>query len=108
MFRPLLVVKLFRGTAKVQRKRMVMTLMAIAWGTISIILLLSFGEGLKRSMAEGKRGLGTGIMVVWSGETGRPFEGFPMGRKIWTRPEDMELLATNIPEIESISAEVTP
>ena len=67
MFRPLLILKLFHRAARIQRKRMTLTVMAITWGTISIILLLSFGEGLKRSMATGKRGTGAGILVIWPG-----------------------------------------
>jgi len=51
-----LIVRLFRGAAKIQRKRMILTVTAIAWGTVAIILLLSFGEGLKRSLEQGKRG----------------------------------------------------
>lgn len=106
MIRPLLIVKLFQNTAKIQRKRMFMTVMAITWGTISIILLLSFGEGMKRSMNVGKRGTGEGIMVVWASETGRAYAGFNAGRKIWIRPDDMKLLEANIPEIESIAGEM--
>ncbi|MEZ5312980.1 MAG: ABC transporter permease [Thermoanaerobaculia bacterium] len=34
---------------------MVMTVAAIAWGTLSIVLLLSFGEGLKRNLTKGSR-----------------------------------------------------
>ncbi|HSM50174.1 MAG TPA: hypothetical protein VLA75_02095, partial [Thermoanaerobaculia bacterium] len=55
-----LVFHLFRRTARTQRKRMAMTVAAIAWGTLSIVLLLSFGEGLKRNFSRGSRGLGEG------------------------------------------------
>ncbi|MBN1827025.1 MAG: ABC transporter permease [Candidatus Eisenbacteria bacterium] len=103
---PGLVFRLFARTARVQRKRMGMTVMAIAWGTISIILLLSFGEGMKRSMNEGRRGLGTGIMVVWAGETSRAYAGFPAGRRIWTRPDDLDLIRGSIPEIAQMSGEM--
>jgi len=103
---PLLVARLFARSVRIQRKRMGMTVMAIAWGTISIILLLSFGEGMKRAMSQGRRGLGTGIMVVWAGPTSKAYGGFPAGRRIWTRPEDLELLRQNIPEIGELSGEM--
>ena len=32
-----------------QRKRAVLTVAAIAWGTVAILMLLAFGEGLKIS-----------------------------------------------------------
>ena len=47
----LLVWRLFRVDAARNRKRIALTVMAIAWGTVSIVLLLSFGEGMKRTVA---------------------------------------------------------
>ncbi len=44
-----------------QKKRMTLTILAIAWGTISIMLLLAFGEGFKARCRRNQRGLGEGI-----------------------------------------------
>ncbi len=107
MWRLGLIVQLFRRSAQIQRKRMTMTVMAIAWGTIAIILLLSFGEGLKRSMEKSRRGLGENIAVVWNGETSKAFAGLPPGRPIRLRPEDVELIADNVPEISAATGEMT-
>ena len=95
MFRLPLILKLFRRTAGINRKRMIMTVAAIAWGTLSIVLLLSFGEGLKRNMTKGSRGLGEGIIVIWPGATSKAFAGFPQGRNLRFVPEDIELLANH-------------
>ncbi len=65
-----------------------LTVLAIAWGTLSIVLLLSFGEGLKRSFARGSRGMGEGIAVVWPGSTTRAYMGLPSGRPIPLKEED--------------------
>jgi putative ABC transport system permease protein len=100
------IAKLFRSAARIQRKRMTMTVAAIAWGTISIVLLLSFGEGLKRSMTEGWAGLGTGIAVIWPGETTKPYAGFPPGRDIRLVPEDVDLIDTAVEEITSATGEM--
>ena len=62
-----MVWKLFRHDAERQRKRMALTVLAIAWGTITLVLLLSFGEGIKRQLRKGTRGMGEGICVVWAG-----------------------------------------
>ncbi len=62
-----------------------MTVAAIAWGTLSIVLLLSFGEGLKRNFSRGSKGLGEGIVVVWPGATAKAFAGFPQGRNLPVR-----------------------
>jgi putative ABC transport system permease protein len=98
--------KLFRSAVQHQRKRMVLTVMAITWGTISIVLLLSFGEGLKRNITKGNRGMGDGIAVVWAGETSKAFAGFPAGRDLSFMPDDVKLLRTNIRELSAACGEM--
>ncbi len=100
-----LILRLFRSSAKIQRKRMILTVMAIAWGTISIVLLLSFGEGLKRSLVEGSQGMGVGLLIVWPGQTTLPFAGLPQGRQVKLLAEDVTLLQQSIPEIASAAGE---
>ena len=100
-----LVWRLFRADLGHQTKRIVLTVLAIAWGTLSIVLLLSFGEGLKRSLGKGTRGMGEGIAVVWPGATTRAWMGLPSGRPIPIKEEDPELLRARVPEIELLSVE---
>jgi putative ABC transport system permease protein len=100
-----LVLRLFRADLGHQTKRVVLTVLAIAWGTLSIVLLLSFGEGLKRSLSRGSRGMGEGIAVVWPGNTTRAWMGLPSGRPIPLKEEDPELLRARIPEIAMLSVE---
>jgi putative ABC transport system permease protein len=100
-----LVLRLFGADLGHQTKRIVLTVLAIAWGTLSIVLLLSFGEGLKRSLAKGCRGMGEGIAVVWPGATTKAYMGLPSGRPIPIKEEDPELLRSRIPEIEALSIE---
>ena len=100
-----LVLRLFRADLGHQTKRIVLTVLAIAWGTLSIVLLLSFGEGLKRSLAKGSRGLGEGIAVVWPGATTKAWMGLPSGRPIPIKEEDPPLLRSRIPEIALLSVE---
>jgi putative ABC transport system permease protein len=101
----LLVVKLFRVDVEKSRKRVALTVMAIAWGTLSIVLLLSFGEGMKRSFHRNVRGLGEGIGILWPGSTTKAYMGLPSGRGISFTDEDAELLAKRIPEIAGLSRE---
>jgi putative ABC transport system permease protein len=101
----LLVWRLFLVDAARNRKRIGLTVMAIAWGTLSIVLLLSFGEGMKRSFHRTSRGMGEGIGVLWPGATTRAYAGLPSGRSITFTDEDAELLGARIPEITAISRE---
>jgi len=100
-----LVWRLFRADLSHQTKRIVLTVLAIAWGTLSIVLLLSFGEGLKRAFARGSRGMGEGIAVVWPGSTTRAYLGLPSGRAIPIKEDDPALLRSRVSEIEVLSVE---
>jgi len=79
--------------------------MAIAWGTISIVLLLSFGEGVKRALNKARHGLGDDIVIMWGGQTSIPYQGLGKGRRIRFVDEDVALLKKRIPGIGSISGE---
>jgi putative ABC transport system permease protein len=100
-----LAFRLFRYDAQRNRKRIALTVLAIAWGTITFVLLLSFGEGLRRQLAKGSRGMGDDIGVVWAGVTSKPHMGLPTGRRIVWSQEDADLLRARVPQLAALSAE---
>ena len=101
----LLIFRLFLRDLKKQRKRITLTLMAIVWGTISIVMLLAFGEGMKRSLNKAQHGMGKDIVVMWGGQTSIPFQGMGKGRRIRFVDEDVQFLKKKVPEIEAAGAE---
>ena len=90
---------------KKQRKKITLTTLAIAWGTFSIVMLLAFGEGLKRQMSKAHHGLGKGIVIMWGGQTTIPYQGLGKGRRIRFTEEDVELLKKRIPDIKNVGGE---
>ena len=97
------LLKDFFQDLKTQRTRSFLTILAITWGTIAVVLLLSFGKGLGTQMENGLLNAGNQIMILYGGETGMQFEGMPKGRKIRMVEEDVDLLRTAIPTIAMIS-----
>jgi putative ABC transport system permease protein len=93
-------------SSRVQKKRAVLTIAAIAWGSLSLLLLLSFGEGLKRQLLIADSGLGRNIAILWSGETTRPWNGMPSGRSIQPRVEDIELISQRVENLYAVSGEL--
>jgi putative ABC transport system permease protein len=93
------MLRLFISDFNKQRKKITLTVMAIAWGTVSIIMLLSFGEGLKRQLAAGSAAMGKDLIICWPGQTTKPYKGLPRGRWILVKPEDIDMLKSRIPEI---------
>ena len=100
-----MVWRLFRADAAHNLKRIALTVLAIAWGTLSIVLLLSFGEGMKRAFHRTTRGMGEDIGVLWPGATTKAYAGLPSGRTIQFTDEDAEILGARIPEIAAVSRE---
>jgi putative ABC transport system permease protein len=101
----LYLLRMFYRELRRQRKRIRLTIFALAWGTFSIVILLAFGEGLNRQMQIANKGLGTGIVIVSGGQTSIPYRGLGKGRQILLRREDVELLKNKVPGIKFISPE---
>ncbi len=95
--------KEFFQDLRVNRTRTLLTMIAIMWGTIAVVLLLSFGEGLGHQMNNGLINAGDRIMILYGGETGKQYEGMPKGRKIRMVEEDVVMLKAAIPDISMIS-----
>jgi len=88
-----------------QKKRITLTLIALGWGTISIMLLLGFGEGLHNQLSINRKGMGDGISIIWGGQTTIPFKGLGKGRRIPLHKDDVQYLKDRIPEIQYIGGE---
>src|ERR1044071_91653 len=97
------LLKEFFHDLKIHRVRASLTLVAIAWGTISVVLLLSFGEGLGDRLLNGEMNAGNRIMIVFPGQTGLTFEGLPKGRRVRLVEDDVDLVRESIPGIETAS-----
>jgi len=97
---------LFASSAQLQKKRAFLTIAAIAWGTVAILLLLAFGEGLKLQLNKNRRSMGENIAVLWPGETTKAWKGLPPGRPIRPRVDDLEFVRSRMPELKSVIGEV--
>jgi putative ABC transport system permease protein len=81
-----------------QKMRTLLTLLGITWGTVSVALLVAFGEGLEIRIRKNEKGLGESIVIAWPASTSMPFEGLGKGRRIRVSEEDLEALRREIPE----------
>jgi putative ABC transport system permease protein len=90
----------FVGDIRTQKTRAFLTMFAVTWGTIAVVLLLAFGEGLKTAISTGMLNAGERIFMVYGGTTSRTWQGLPTGRGIRLTEDDLALLLRSIPEIE--------
>lgn len=81
-----------------QKLRTLLTLLGITWGTVSVSLLVAFGEGLQKRIVKNQRGLGENIVIAWPAATSLPFEGLGKGRRIRVNEDDIGVLRREVPE----------
>ena len=98
---------LFVKASSLQRKRASLTIAAIAWGTVAIVMLLSFGEGLKIQLMKGRLGMGENIAVWWPDETSKVWQGLPEGRPIRPRMDDITYLRGRMTAASAVIGELT-
>jgi putative ABC transport system permease protein len=81
-----------------QKLRTLLTLLGITWGTVSVALLVAFGEGLEKRIRKNQRGLGENIVIAWPSRTSIPYQGLGKGRRIRLADEDIDALRREVPE----------
>jgi putative ABC transport system permease protein len=91
-----------REDLRTQKLRLTLTLFGIFWGTVAVVVLLSFGAGLERK-ADEELGGGTGPVTLRNGWTRVAWRGLPEFRPIRLHPEDALLLRREIPGITLLS-----
>ncbi|NTV80864.1 MAG: ABC transporter permease [Candidatus Aminicenantes bacterium] len=97
--------RFFWSEYRKRRKRNSLITFALFWGTLSILLLMAFGQGMSTQFHVAFTGLGETLIMVYGGQTSLPYEGLPKGRQISLFPEDVDYLKDRIPEILRIAPE---
>ncbi|HKK28337.1 MAG TPA: ABC transporter permease [Gemmatimonadota bacterium] len=93
----------FWGDLKAQRTRALLTGFAVVWGSMSVVLLLAFGEGLRHELETGLLNAGERMFMVWGGTTSQPYQGLPRGRSVRLTEDDLTLLRRSVPEVDMVS-----
>ena len=72
--------------------RTVLTMFGIAWGIVSITLMVAAGEGLRVGQEKAASGFGKNIMIVFAGRTSMDAGGLRAGRRLWWVDQDYRAL----------------
>ena len=72
----------------------------IAWGIVSIVLMVAAGEGLRKGQEIQSQQLGKDIMIVFHGRTSLQAGGTRAGRLVHWENDDIAYLAENAPDCE--------
>jgi len=97
--------RFFLSEFRKRRKKAALITFALFWGTLSILLLLAFGQGMSAQFRISFSGLGEDLIMISGGQTSKVHQGLPKGRRINLYPTDVRYLEERIPEIATIAPE---
>lgn len=86
-----------------KRRRSALTMLGMAWGIATVVLLLAYGEGFGNAIHAIFRSYGSKVILIMPGRTGLQAGGSKAGSRIRFVLEDLERLEENIPQITRIS-----
>lgn len=80
--------------------RTALTMFGIAWGIVSITLMIAAGEGLSVGQAKVAESFGKNIMIVFGGRTSMQAGGTRAGRRMEWSANDYKTIMEQSPDIE--------
>lgn len=100
---------LFRDTLATlwaQKRRTLLTMFGIAWGIISITVMVAAGEGLGDGIQKNQQTFGKDVMIVFSGRTSMQAGGARAGRAMHWMEEDYKHVAAESPACKYVMPEL--
>jgi putative ABC transport system permease protein len=88
------------------RRRTALTMLGMAWGIATVVMLLAYGDGFGQACANIFANFGTRLVIVVPGKTSMQAGGQKSGVQIRFTQEDVEALTTNLPQISHITPSV--
>lgn len=95
------------GAMRHNRRRTALTMLGMAWGIATVVMLLAYGDGFGRACANIFANFGTHLVIVVPGQTALQAGGQKAGVPVRLTLEDVDTLATNLPQITYITPEVS-
>ena len=80
--------------------RAFLTMFGIAWGIVSIVLMVAAGEGLRKGQAEQARNLGKDVMIVFHGRTSLQAGGTRAGKLVRWEDADVQAVQSEGPDCQ--------
>jgi len=94
------------GAMRHNRRRTALTMLGMAWGIATVVMLLAYGNGFGRACENIFANFGTKLMIVVPGRTSMQAGGQKAGMQVRFTMDDVDTLTTNLPQITHITPEV--
>ncbi len=94
------------GAMRYNRRRTALTMLGMAWGIATVVMLLAYGNGFGQACANIFAQFGNQLMILVPGRTSMQAGGQKAGMQLRFTLDDIETLTTNLPQIKHISPAV--
>ena len=88
------------------RRRSLLTMLGMAWGIATVVLLLAYGSGFENALMIAFRTFGGNLIGIFPGRTSLQAGGSKAGTQIRLTRDDLDYLRAEIPMLTRISPEV--
>jgi len=95
------------GAMRHNRRRTALTMLGMAWGIATVVMLLAYGNGFGQACANIFANFGTKLMILVPGRTSMQAGGQKAGVQVRFTMDDVDTLTTNLPQITHITPEVS-
>src|SRR4029077_15670814 len=85
------------GALRFNRRRSILTMLGMAWGIATVVLLLAYGSGFGRGLWVALRSLRPNLIFVFPGRTSLQAGGSKAGTEVKLTMNDVENLRNEVP-----------
>jgi putative ABC transport system permease protein len=88
------------------RRRSFLTMLGMAWGIATVVLLLAYGAGFESGLWSAFRSFGTNLIFIFPGRTSMQVGGTKAGSEVRLTMKDVEHIQAEVPLLKRMSPEV--
>jgi putative ABC transport system permease protein len=99
-----LFIQAYRGL-RFNKRRSLLTMLGMAWGIATVVLLLAYGSGFERGLWVAFRSFGTNLVFLFPGRTSLQAGGTKAGSEVKLTTNDVDYIRAEVPLLERLSPE---
>ncbi|MFZ0543625.1 MAG: ABC transporter permease, partial [Candidatus Sulfotelmatobacter sp.] len=82
---------------KHNRRRSLLTMLGMAWGIATVVLLLAYGTGFQNALMIAFRTFGGNLVAIFPGRTSQQAGGTKAGAQVRLTRDDLDYLRAEVP-----------
>ncbi len=94
------------ASLRFNRRRSMLTMLGMAWGIATVVLLLAYGAGFERALMAAFSSFGSDMIMVFPGRTSMEAGGSKAGTNIRLTMADLDYIVNEVPLVRRITPDV--